>query len=212
MQRADTQIPLRSSSPASSEAQPDHCRKMFKRWEARDTVSTQHRESHPQCMQYPPKRNVGERRKERWGRRESSAFKKQPRRSSEEERRGAEEGPKSLQPAENRRRKSTRMITLDLNHFGFQRAGRPDRRKKSGEDRKRKRKSFQSNAAAATACQNDDRIQTYSRSPLLRDNVPHSLLSALTAKTCFICTQPQNAFYSLALRGHRANAKKANTW
>ena len=27
MQRADTQIPLRSSSPASSEAQPDHCRK-----------------------------------------------------------------------------------------------------------------------------------------------------------------------------------------
>ena len=30
----------------------------------------------------------------------------------------------------------------------------------------------------ATACQNDDRIETYSRSPLLRDNVPHSLLSA----------------------------------
>ena len=27
MQRADTQYPLRSSSPASSEAQPDHCRK-----------------------------------------------------------------------------------------------------------------------------------------------------------------------------------------
>ena len=27
MQRADTQIPLRSSSPASSEAQPDHCGK-----------------------------------------------------------------------------------------------------------------------------------------------------------------------------------------
>ena len=27
--------------------------------------------------------------------------------------------------------KASRMITLDLNHFGFQRAGRPERRKKS---------------------------------------------------------------------------------
>ena len=32
------------------------------------------------------------------------------------------------------------MITLDLNHFGFQRAGRPERRKKSRGDSKRKRK------------------------------------------------------------------------
>ena len=32
------------------------------------------------------------------------------------------------------------MITLDLNHFGFQRAGQPERRKKSRGDSKRKRK------------------------------------------------------------------------
>ena len=47
---------------------------------------SKHRESHLQCMQDPPKRNLGERsstwRKEKWGRRESSAFKKQPKRSS----------------------------------------------------------------------------------------------------------------------------------
>ena len=37
-----------------------------------------------------------------------------------------------------------------------------------------------------------------------------SLAPTLTAKTCFICTQPQNAFFltQLALRGHRANGKK----
>ena len=38
------------------------------------------------------------------------------------------------------------MITLDLNHFGFQRAGLPERRKKSRGDSKRKRKSSQSRA------------------------------------------------------------------
>ena len=66
------------------------------------------------------------------------------------------------------------------------------------------------NAAAATACQNDDRI-TYSRPP------PHTmcptafLAPTLTAKTCFICTQPQNAFFlaQLALQGNRANGKKS---
>ena len=67
----------------------------------------------------------------------------------------------------------------------------------------------QPNAAVATACQNDDRI-TYSRPP------PHTmcptafLAPTLTAKTCFICTQPQNAFFlaQLALQGNRANGKK----
>ena len=36
------------------------------------------------------------------------------------------------------------------------------------------------------------------------------LAPTLTAKTCFICIQPQNAFFlaQLALRGHRANGKK----
>ena len=38
------------------------------------------------------------------------------------------------------------MITLDLNHFGFQQAGRPERRKKSRGDSKRKRKSSQARA------------------------------------------------------------------
>ena len=51
----------------------------------------------------------------------------------------------------------------------------------------------------------------HSRSPLLRDNVPHSLLSAHSAKICFICTQPQSAFFlaKLALQGNRANGKKS---
>ena len=36
------------------------------------------------------------------------------------------------------------------------------------------------------------------------------LAPTLTAKTCFLCTQPQSAFFlaQLALRGHRANGKK----
>ena len=38
------------------------------------------------------------------------------------------------------------MITLDLNHFGFQRAGRPERRKKSRGGRKRREESSQSRA------------------------------------------------------------------
>ena len=65
------------------------------------------------------------------------------------------------------------------------------------------------NSAAATGCQNDDGIETYSRPPPLRDNVPHGLFSAHSAKTCFICTQPQNAFFlaKLALKGNRANGK-----
>ena len=104
MQRANTQIPLRCSSPASSDAQPDHCRKDVQkvgnqRHSQWHPVS-KHREGHPQCRQYPPKWKLGESsstwRKEKWGRRESSAFRKQPRRSSEEERRGAEEGYQTL--------------------------------------------------------------------------------------------------------------------
>ena len=37
------------------------------------------------------------------------------------------------------------------------------------------------------------------------------LAPTLTAKTCFICTQPQNAFFlaQLALQGNRANGKKS---
>ena len=52
---------------------------------------------------------------------------------------------------------------------------------------------------------------TYCRPP------PHTmcptafLAPTLTAKTCFICTQPQNAFFlaQLALQGNRANGKKS---
>ena len=103
MQRADTQSPLRCSSPASSEAQPDHRRKVVK-----EVGSQRHSQWHPvsrqrenelQRMQYPPKMNLGERSStwKKWmGRRESSTFKKQPRRSSKEERRGAEEGNQTL--------------------------------------------------------------------------------------------------------------------
>ena len=95
MQRAESQSPLKCSSPASNEAPPDHCRKVVEevgsqRHSQWHPVS-RHREDHPQCMQYPPKRNLGEM-SSTWrkvmGRRESSAFKKQPRRSSKEERRG----------------------------------------------------------------------------------------------------------------------------
>ena len=107
MQGADTQYPLRSSPPASSEAQPDHCRKDVQKVGSQRHSQwhpvSKHRESLPQCMQYPPKRNLGEGsstwRKEKWGRRESGAFRKQPRRSSEEERRGGwRRRPNSLQP------------------------------------------------------------------------------------------------------------------
>ena len=63
MQRADTQIPLRSSSPASSEAQPDHCRKDVQKVGSQRHSQwhplSKHRESHPQCMQYPPKEELG---------------------------------------------------------------------------------------------------------------------------------------------------------
>ena len=55
------------------------------------------------------------------------------------------------------------------------------------------------------------RTDRYSRPP------PHTmcptafLAPTLTAKTCFICTQPQNAFFlaQLALQGNRANGKKS---
>ena len=70
MQQADTQIPLRSSSPASSEAQPDHCRKDVQKVGNQRRSQwhpvSRHREDHPQCMQYPPKRNLGER-SSTWG-------------------------------------------------------------------------------------------------------------------------------------------------
>ena len=42
MQRADTQSPLRCSSPASSEAQPDHCRK-----DVQKVGSQRHSQWHP---------------------------------------------------------------------------------------------------------------------------------------------------------------------
>ena len=62
MQRAESQNPLRCSSPA--EAPPDHCRKVVQ-----EVGSQRHSQWHPvswqrendlQCMQYPPKRNLGE--------------------------------------------------------------------------------------------------------------------------------------------------------
>ena len=104
MQRAGTQIPLRSSSPASSEAQPHHCRKDVQkvgnqRHSQWHPVS-KHREGHPQCMQYPPKRNLGERSstwgKEKWGRRESSAFRSNPDALRKKREGGAEEGYQTL--------------------------------------------------------------------------------------------------------------------
>ena len=103
MQRADTQSPLRCSSPTSSEAPPDHCRKVVQevgsqRHSQWRPVSWQ-RENELQCLQYPPRRNLGERsstwRKE-MGRRESSAFRKQPRRSSKKREGGAKEGNQTL--------------------------------------------------------------------------------------------------------------------
>ena len=59
MQRAESQSPLRCSSPESSEAPPDHCRKVVEevggqRHSQWHPVSRQ-REDCPQCMQYPPK-------------------------------------------------------------------------------------------------------------------------------------------------------------
>ena len=52
MQRANTQIPLRSSSPASSEAQPDHCRKDVQKVGSQRHSQwrplSKHRESHLQ--------------------------------------------------------------------------------------------------------------------------------------------------------------------
>ena len=48
MQRADTQIPLRSSSPASSEAQPDHCRK-----DVQKVGSQRHSQWHPVSKSSP---------------------------------------------------------------------------------------------------------------------------------------------------------------
>ena len=184
--------------PASSEAQPDHCRKDVQ------TVGSQrhsqwhpvskHRESHLQCMQYPPKRNLGER-SSTWRKKNGEEERVVPSESNPDALRkkregGAEEGNQTLfnhqvdlsiskvrrqvrgreggsrarttktgkveetlleRPTalpqtwieqihfgpfhgSNRRRKSRRMITLDLNHFGFQRAGRPERRKKSTGD------------------------------------------------------------------------------
>ena len=104
MQRADTQSPLRCSSPASSEAQPDHCRKDVQKVGSQRHSQwhpvSKHRESHLQCMQDPPKRNLGERsstwKKEKWGRRESGAFKRPPRRSSKKREGGAKEGNQTL--------------------------------------------------------------------------------------------------------------------
>ena len=46
MQRADTQSPLRCSSPASSEAQPDHRRKVVK-----EVGSQRHSQWHPVSRQ-----------------------------------------------------------------------------------------------------------------------------------------------------------------
>ena len=65
MQRADAQIPLRCSSPANSEAQPDHCRKGRPKGEKPETQSVASIEwalrKHLQCMQDPPKKVLGER-------------------------------------------------------------------------------------------------------------------------------------------------------
>ena len=46
----------------------------------------------------------------------------------------------------NRRRSSKQMITLDLNHFGFQQAGRPKRRKERRRRRKRREEKSQTRA------------------------------------------------------------------
>ena len=106
MQRADTQIPLRSSSPASSEAQPDHCRKGVQKVGSQRHSQwhplSKHRESHPQCMQYPPKRNLGER-SSTWRKEKGEEERVVPSESNPDALRkkregGAEEGPNSQPP------------------------------------------------------------------------------------------------------------------
>ena len=103
MQRADTQNPLRSPSPASSEAQPDHCRKDVQKVGSQRHSQwhpvSKHRESHLQCMQYPPKRNLGER-SSTW-RREKGEERVVPSESNpdalrKKRERGAEEGNQTL--------------------------------------------------------------------------------------------------------------------
>ena len=66
---------------------------------------------------------------------------------------------------------------------------------------------------AATVSQKDDRIETSTVSHHFFETMcPTAFLApTLTAKTCFICTQPQNAFFQaqLAVQDNRANGKKS---
>ena len=66
---------------------------------------------------------------------------------------------------------------------------------------------------AATASQKDDRIETSTVGHHFFETMcPTAFLApTLTAKTCFICTQPQNAFFQaqLAVQDNRANGKKS---
>ena len=65
----------------------------------------------------------------------------------------------------------------------------------------------------AIASQKDNRIETCTVGPHFFETMcPTAFLApTLTAKTCFICAQPQNAFFlaKLALQGNRSNGKKS---
>ena len=66
---------------------------------------------------------------------------------------------------------------------------------------------------AATVSQKDDRIETSTVGHHFFETMCSTafLAPTLTAKTCFICTQPQNAFFQaqLAAQDDRANGKKS---
>ena len=65
----------------------------------------------------------------------------------------------------------------------------------------------------AFASRKDNRIETCTVGPHFFETMcPTAFLApTLTAKTCFICAQPQNAFFlaKLALQGNRSNGKKS---
>ena len=65
----------------------------------------------------------------------------------------------------------------------------------------------------AIASQKDNRIETCTVGPHFFETMcPTAFLApTLTAKTCFICAQPQNAFFlaKLALQGNQSNGKKS---
>ena len=72
---------------------------------------------------------------------------------------------------------------------------------------------YKNYAFSIFASQKDNRIETCTVGPHFFETMcPTAFLApTLTAKTCFICAQPQNAFFlaKLALQGNRSNGKKS---